>query len=83
MEPRFELGEQQVVVAVDNPVDNFDTFVAAVDPVPPVAQEVEHTVGYTVVVAVVVPVVERRIVPVVAHIVAHTVVVVGNSFESA
>ena len=43
MEPRFELGEQQVVVAVDNPVDNFDTFVAVVDPVPPVAQEVEHT----------------------------------------
>ena len=40
-------------------------------------------VGYTVAVAVVVPVAERRIVPVVAHIVAHTVVVVGNSFESA
>ena len=43
----------------------------------------KQPVGYTVVVAVVVPFAERRIVPVVAHIVAHTVVVVGNSFESA
>lgn len=80
MEPRFDLGEQQVVVVVvDSPVDNFDTFVAVVDPVPPVAQEVEHTVDYTVVV----PVAERRIVPVVAHIVVRIVAVVDNSFESA
>ena len=43
MEPRFDLGEPQVVVAVDILVDNFDTFVAVVDPAPPVAQEVEHT----------------------------------------
>lgn len=83
MEPRFDLGEPQVVVAVDIPVDNFDTFVAVVDPAPPVAQEVEHTVGYTVVVVVAVPVAERRIVPVAAHIVEHIVVVVDNSFESA